>query len=402
MKILAAIVIPPHLGVSGAVNAGVGLSRALAEFCSVDIALMADSDSVEQVGQARLLRRRAHNPLSFTRTFLPDRVRTLLYRSTIPDLVAKGGYDLVHIHNPIPTLEMRRIAAACVDRGVPYVVSTHGFVEVTSGGQAFAVKPYELLAWRLLVEQPLRFVVANATMMFATSPADVAILQGMHVPEQKIALVTNGVDPFFCEPPSDAEIAAVCKRFSLPTVKNESTPVCFFLGNHTNNKGLSVLVEAFAQTDRPYLLIVGGKQRPAIPYATYTARCRPGQRMIFTDSLSNAEARALFNYADLFVFPSLADTLPLVVLEAMASGLPVLSTTVGGIPFQVDTTCGCLVPPGDPVALRVAFETMTANPALLHKMGEAAIRRVREKFDWRQSANVAFRNYQAMIVAGQR
>jgi glycosyltransferase involved in cell wall biosynthesis len=218
------------------------------------------------------------------------------------------------------------------------------------------------------------------------------------VPEERIALVTNGVNPFYYAPASDAALSAVCRDFGLPWPKDERIPVCFFLANHTNNKGLGVLMEAFLQSERPYTLVVGGKKRPHIGYDEYVARCRPGQRIVFTDSLSDEQVRALFHYADLFVFPSLADTLPLVVLEAMAAGLPILSTTVGGIPYQVDASCGRLVPPGDAPALRAAFEDLTADPVALRALGAAARLRVQARFDWERSAAEAYRHYQAIVA----
>jgi glycosyltransferase involved in cell wall biosynthesis len=65
--------------------------------------------------------------------------------------------------------------------------------------------------------------------------------------------------------------------------------------------------------------------------------------------------------ADLFVLPSRFDNLPCVVVEALASGLPVVSTTVGGIPELVDDERGRLVPPDDPPALADALQYMLEN-----------------------------------------
>ncbi len=130
MKVLAAIIIPPHLNASGAVNAALYLSRALAEYCQIDISLMSAVDAKEDFDRATLLQLKSRNLLSFTQKFLPDRFRTLFYQANIPELIAAGDYDLVHIHNPIPALEMKRVAQASLAKGIPYVVSTHGFVEV--------------------------------------------------------------------------------------------------------------------------------------------------------------------------------------------------------------------------------------------------------------------------------
>jgi glycosyltransferase involved in cell wall biosynthesis len=65
--------------------------------------------------------------------------------------------------------------------------------------------------------------------------------------------------------------------------------------------------------------------------------------------------------SDLFVLPSRFDNLPCAVVEALASGLPVISTTVGGIPELVDEQSGRLVPPDDPGALAGALQSTLEN-----------------------------------------
>ncbi len=168
------------------------------------------------------------------------------------------------------------------------------------------------------------------------------------------------------------------------------------MANHTRNKGLDILLDAFLGSQRPYCLVVGGRKRD-YDYAGYTSRAGANQQIVFTDSLTDHEIRCLHHYADLFVFPSRADTLPLVVLEAMAAGRPVLSTRVGGIPFQVDDSCGRLVEPENPVALREAFEALFDQPELLKSMGQVALARVQAKFDWDQSADLTYDVYRQIL-----
>lgn len=85
--------------------------------------------------------------------------------------------------------------------------------------------------------------------------------------------------------------------------------------------------------------------------------------------------------ADLFVLPSLEDAFPTVLLEAMAAGLPVVATAVGGIPEIVEPDrTGRLVPPGDAEALARAAGELLDRPEVRTAMAEAACRRVRESF----------------------
>jgi glycosyltransferase involved in cell wall biosynthesis len=98
---------------------------------------------------------------------------------------------------------------------------------------------------------------------------------------------------------------------------------------------------------------------------------------------SNApELMALYAHADIFVFPTLADVLPLVLMEAMASGLPVITTAVGAVREQVDHGVnGFLIPPGDAKALAEAALKLVRDPALRHTMSVAARQCADQKFN---------------------
>jgi len=96
----------------------------------------------------------------------------------------------------------------------------------------------------------------------------------------------------------------------------------------------------------------------------------------------------LLRLMDVVVLPSLQESFPRVPLEAMAMGLPVVATTVGGIPESVsDGETGILVPPGDGAAIRDALVRLGDDPALRKRMGETGRRRVREQFSI--EANIA-------------
>ena len=127
-----------------------------------------------------------------------------------------------------------------------------------------------------------------------------------------------------------------------------------------------------------------------------------GDRVIFTDFTSLKELRALYQSATLFVFPTRADTLPLVILEAMASRLPVVSTTVGGIPYQVSPETGVLVLPGEPGALATALNGLVADSARSAAMGLAGRRVVERRFRWDGSAGAAMRVYDHVLSGSHR
>ena len=398
MKVLAAIVMAPHWLTAGGPNAALRLSAAVSRRCDIEVARMAAADGTTNAGGLTIFELGCSNPLSFVRNVVPGGVLTLFYRAGIPELVHTGRYDLVHIHNPLPALEMQRVARACRAVGVPYVVSTHGLVEMASGGRALDFGFLQRVAWRPLIDRPLRYVLRNAAGVMALSPADLPILSEFGCDLERVSIVPNGVDVPQQHGPGDVE--RVCRKFGLPFPKPPGIPVGMFLANHTKNKGVLVLLEAFSGCPVPFRLIVAGGQRRYVDYDRYSATTGPGH-FHFPGFIADEDLGPLMAYADLFVFPTLSDTFPLVVLEAMAHGLPVLSTRVGGIPHQVPDSCGLLVEPASPRALIDGFVQLTADPARLAAMGEAARDHVSRHFTWEASAAAAISAYRTIVSGSE-
>jgi len=104
---------------------------------------------------------------------------------------------------------------------------------------------------------------------------------------------------------------------------------------------------------------------------------------------------------DAFALPSRADPFPISMLEAMASGLPVIGTRVDGIAEQVTPDCGVLVPPDDPVALSDAVIRLASESgATREEMGRAARRRVSERFSIEVQARGLDVAYRAALATG--
>ncbi len=92
------------------------------------------------------------------------------------------------------------------------------------------------------------------------------------------------------------------------------------------------------------------------------------------------------NNSSLFVLPSVCDVFPVAILEAMAAGLPVVSTTVGGIDECIDVSCGALVKPKDPSALAEAICDLLGNDARREQLGREARQRAIQRHDWHVAA----------------
>ena len=132
--------------------------------------------------------------------------------------------------------------------------------------------------------------------------------------------------------------------------------------------------------DLRVLLIGDGESRSAIEAAI--ARHKIGGRVRLLGWRSNDEVRALLGTCRALLLPSHAEGLPVVIMEALASGRPVISTTIAGIPELVDAECGWLYPAGSADGLRDAITAaMETGTDRLAAMGEEGRRRVAERHD---------------------
>ncbi|MGI8968682.1 MAG: glycosyltransferase family 4 protein [Chloroflexota bacterium] len=134
-----------------------------------------------------------------------------------------------------------------------------------------------------------------------------------------------------------------------------------FVGGDFERKGGETLLQAFAALNTPCELHLVTK-----------AAIEPRQNVfVYHDVAPNSDLlKQLFATADVFALPTLADCFPVAIQEAMAAGLPVVSTDVGAVGEAVrEGMTGLLAPPGDVTQLRLALESLAGDPRLRRAMG---------------------------------
>ena len=155
-------------------------------------------------------------------------------------------------------------------------------------------------------------------------------------------------------------------------------------------KGLPLLIEAArmlrARSISFHLTLVGdGEMRDELE--ALIARAGLGFMVTITGYLDAAGVRGAIAASRAMVLPSFAEGLPVVIMEALALGVPVLTTAIAGIPELVDATCGWIVPAGSVERLADAMAAVLAEePAKLRAMGEIGRARVLEQHDSRRNA----------------
>lgn len=198
------------------------------------------------------------------------------------------------------------------------------------------------------------------------------LLLGLGLDPRKVRYVPNGVDVDFW-----ADAQRDLPRLAL------AAPHLVTVGRLEPVKGLDVLLQAFWRVRRNYpdarLTIVGeGEARAALERQAALLGIEAG--VTFAGRLAREGIRELFGGAHLFALPSRSEGMPLALLEAMAAGLPVVASTVGGVREVVGDEAGLLVRSGVSEPLATAILHLLGEPALAARMGAAAAERVRERY----------------------
>jgi glycosyltransferase involved in cell wall biosynthesis len=235
------------------------------------------------------------------------------------------------------------------------------------------------LGYRLLYRLAARWVDG---LVAVSDEVETAILESIGSIRDKIAVICNGVDTARYQRPIDR--ARVRRELELP----EDAWLMALVGTMKPQKGHRLLIEAL-RTVAPrfpdlHVLFVGDGEARAELEAQASAS-GVAERIHFLGS--RGDVPDLLSACDSFVLPSLWEGLPMALIEAMASGLPVIASDVSGTKqVMIDGDTGLLVPPGDPGALGQAIVALLSDPARARAMGVAARRRVEVAFSAKKQA----------------
>jgi glycosyltransferase involved in cell wall biosynthesis len=260
--------------------------------------------------------------------------------------------DIVHAHSS-KAGALGRLAAALA-RVPVRVFTVHGWSFAAYGGL-----PGRLYLW---VERRLRRLT-TAVVCVAEASRDVGVDAGACRAERTL-VIHNAVDV--------AAFAAPDRVRGIPQVVS--------IGRFAFPKDFATLVEALAATRADYRAAFVG-EGPLLPEIAAMIRQRGLAERI--DLLGNrGDVPGVLASADVFVLSSSSEGFPVSILEAMAAGLPVVATDVGGVAESaVDGETGLLVPPGDPGALAAALDRLLTDGALRLRLGAAGRERARRHFD---------------------
>jgi glycosyltransferase involved in cell wall biosynthesis len=213
------------------------------------------------------------------------------------------------------------------------------------------------------------------------------VARELAVPHERICIVYNGVP----EPTPSAEPKC-------------DPPLIVTMGLVGERKGTDVLIEALSRLPASlgWRAVIGGNGEVE-KYRGIAEAAGLGDRIEFLGWVDEDAVDHWLNRASIFVLPSRAENQPVAILEAMARGVPVVSTSVGAIPEQViHGQTGLLVPTGEAEPLRKAIEHLLASPEMLVSMGDAGSHRYQQCFSIVACANALTHAYRVLSDASSK
>ncbi|KKQ89819.1 MAG: Glycosytransferase [Candidatus Curtissbacteria bacterium GW2011_GWC2_38_9] len=181
-------------------------------------------------------------------------------------------------------------------------------------------------------------------------------------------------------------------------IKTSQTQTVLFMGQLSWRKGIFDLIDVFLQVVAKFpkaRLIIAGSGSPRIIYALKKKAKNLKKQVKFTGAVSYQNKRQIFLKAGIFCLPSYADASPGVLMEAMASGLPII-TTYESDPLMKDGQEGLLIKAGDTKALSAAIDRLLSDRTSARQLGQVAKEKA-SRYSWENQAKKFLRLYHEVI-----
>lgn len=291
--------------------------------------------------------------------------------------------DVVHSHFWMSGMTAIRAGASC---DVPVVATFHALGTVKRRWQkADDTSPAERVGTE-------RRIAQTAARVIATCRDEVAELRAMGVSPARVDVIPCGVDTSLFHPAGGHRLAG--------------PPRLLALGRLVPRKGVEDAIRALASIPDAQLRIVGGPAAEDLDAEPEVARLRRiatdtgvSDRVRFTGHVAHADLPALIRSCDVVLAVPWYEPFGIVAIEAMACGVPVVASAVGGmLDTVVDGVTGALVEPASPDRIAAATRALLANDDTRIAMGHSGAERVRDLYTWKRIAAQTERSYQTVLA----
>lgn len=277
-------------------------------------------------------------------------------------IVRKYDIDIIHAHSTIPTGFIGVIVAKIMKK--PVFITAHGMDINNFENNSF-------------FKQLITFSLNNCNKAIAVSNDLAGKMRLLGIDKDKIIVLRNAVNTDIFKP---TELKKVRKNYAI-----KDNILILFVGYLDTFKGIFELIDAFYEVNKgnknTTLMIIGeGPKKNELKKRVLKIGLE--KSVIFTGKIPSIDIYEYYQSADIFVLPSHTEGLPLVIIEAMACGIPVIASSVGGISEVVeDNINGFLVPPHNTSLLAYKLSILINDPSLREKFAENTLKTIKQSFN---------------------
>ena len=295
-------------------------------------------------------------------------------------LIDSEKFDLIHCHTPVGGIITRLAAASSRKKnGTKVIYTAHGF---------HFFKGAPLINW-LIYFTAEKFCSYFTDTLITINKEDFANAENK-LSAKKVCYVPGvGVD-------TDYFVGTRGKREELLSEisADEKSIILLSIGELSDRKNHSVSIKALSQIDNKNLhLVIAGTGEKRDEFLSLAKELGVDGRVHLLGF--RTDVAELLKSADIFLFPSIQEGLPVALMEAMSCGLPVICSEIRGNTDLINDTCGILCPATDDVAFKVAIEKLIGDDALRKSMSEKAFKESK-KYDI-----AIIENYMKDIYSGE-
>lgn len=300
----------------------------------------------------------------------------------------RNDYDIVH-DNQCLSYGIGRLA----EKIMPTIVTIHHPITVDRQEDYKVAKTlrqrFRVFRWYSFINMQLKVAKKFSHIITVSEFTKKDIAKEFNLDEYKFRVVHNGIHNEYFYPKQNGPRP----ENSLIVTNSADTPL----------KGLNFLLEAVAKIrkSRPIHLTVIGQPKPNGIIENLVAKLGVGDMVHFTGRIANEEFADYYAKSTIAVVPSLYEGFGIPAAEAMACGVPLISTSGGALP-EVVGDAGIIVPPGDSGALARAIVHLLDSPDDRKKYAQAGLARVNSVFSWKKAAQEVVDVYREAINGHRR
>jgi glycosyltransferase involved in cell wall biosynthesis len=330
-------------------------------------------------------------PLSFQTNFFGWVLNHILGQSlaarALFSVLQREHFDIIHIHGKLTAMFFLRIRKMLLSRPWKVIYTVHDPTPYMCRYESMMEQSIRKLVYQI-IEYPVWLSSDHIIVVSAALKEE--LMRRWNIPEEKISVIHNGVDiDYFYPHVGDEE---VLKKYGI------SGDYFLFVGQLRPRKGVHYLLRALKGLATDAILVVVGGGPELIHLKKLTRRLGIEKKVIFTGPVPLQHLREIYASASFFVLPSVAEGTPLVVLEALASGLPVIATDIPGMREVVKDGCnGFIIPQRDFTALQRCIDFLLYDERLRLKMSRNARKMACDTFSWQVVAERTLDVYKKVL-----